>query len=226
LSLIFALFYQIYLFNDYYAIEEVILKVSLSHKQYIESGDSNPKAPLLSSSEENEKLSKLQKLITEEAGEEVYQFIFSQNIFAEPLTSIISTTTRFNILSLPETYNALVNLKKINDIQHINKFFEEVNNKLNLGALFIGFAETSELRKNRIRLKYRWIWRFYYFFDFILHRIIPKLSSTKNIYFKLTRGTNRVISKAETLGRLVSCGFEIMDYHEGSKLLFFIAKKT
>ena len=206
--------------------EKYNLEIKLSHKQYIESEDSNPTTLLSSSCEEHKKLNKLRNLITDEAGEEVFKFIYSQNILSEPLATIISTTTRFNILSLPETYNALINLKKINDIQRINKFFEEINNKLNPGALFIGFAETSELRKHRIHLKYKGFWRFIYFFDFILHRVLPKLSFSKNIYFKLTRGTNRVISKAETLGRLVSCGFEIKEYHEGSKLLFFIAKKT
>jgi len=176
--------------------------------------------------QESEKDKKLRNLIIEESGEEVYRFIYTHTVLSDPLSAVISTTTRFNILNLPDTYNTLINLKKINDIQYINKFFEEVNGKLNQGALFIGFAETSEHRKRCIYAKYRWFARFYYFGDFILHRVLPKLSLTKNLYFRVTRGTNRVVSKAETLGRLVSCGFEIKEYNEGSKLLFFAAQKV
>jgi lipopolysaccharide/colanic/teichoic acid biosynthesis glycosyltransferase len=39
-------------------------------------------------------------------------------------------------------------------------------------------------------------------------------------------GVNRVLSKAEVLGRLVSCGFSIVDYKEYNDLLYFIVKKV
>ena len=36
----------------------------------------------------------------------------------------------------------------------------------------------------------------------------------KKIYFGITNGHNRVISKAEILGRIISCGFEVLEYFE------------
>ena len=38
--------------------------------------------------------------------------------------------------------------------------------------------------------------------------MLPKLKLTKSIYFIITKGKGRVLSKAETYGRLYSCGFE------------------
>jgi lipopolysaccharide/colanic/teichoic acid biosynthesis glycosyltransferase len=45
------------------------------------------------------------------------------------------------------------------------------------------------------------------------------------MYFFLTRGNNRVISKAETLGRLYSCGFEVEETRDINGMLYFIARK-
>ena len=45
----------------------------------------------------------------------------------------------------------------------------------------------------------------------MFHRVFPKLAITKQIYFILTNGKNRVISKAEVLGRLSFCGYELID---------------
>ena len=55
--------------------------------------------------------------------------------------------------------------------------------------------------------------------------MIPKLPGLKVIYFAITRGHNRVISKAEILGRLISCGFNILRYFEHENMLYVISKK-
>jgi len=170
----------------------------------------------------------IRESITEEAGEEVFRFL-AQNIDLNIHNySILSTTTRFNVNKLPEkAYLKLVNLKRINDIRFINKFFESVNSKLVTGGIFIGCAETISQRKKRILKKYPTLLnRIYYFFDFILKRVFPKFSVTKGIYFFLTRGQNRTISMTETFGRLYSCGFKLVKYTEINGYLYFIVKKT
>ena len=45
------------------------------------------------------------------------------------------------------------------------------------------------------------------------------------IYFITTKGKNRLLSKAESLGRLVSCGFDILDYKVINGLHYFAVKK-
>ena len=50
-------------------------------------------------------------------------------------------------------YDGIINLKRINDIRYINKFFEGINIKLPMGGKLVGCAETKNLRKERILRK-------------------------------------------------------------------------
>lgn len=64
-----------------------------------------------------------------------------------------------------------------------------------------------------------------YLFDFVWKRIFPKLPFFQKIYFGLTQGRKRVLSKAEALGRLYYCGFEIISLKAIDDYIYFIAKK-
>lgn len=148
------------------------------------------------------------------------------NLFSET-TLILSTTTRFNVTNQRDDYyDSIINLKRVNDIRRINKFFEAVNDKLPKGGVFVCLAETKELRKKRILAKFPPVLNYiYYTLDYFLKRVFPKFPITKNIYFLLTRGENRVISRAELLGRLYSCGFEVLEEEYIEKQLFVVARK-
>jgi hypothetical protein len=165
--------------------------------------------------------------IIEESGEEAFAFIRRQLGEHPGETLFISTTTRFNILAQPEDfYRNLVNLHRVNDFQYINKFFEAVNARLPAGGMFIGCVETQLQRKKRLLEKYppllNWI---YYPLDYVFKRVFPKLPLTKQVYFLLTRGNNRVLSRAEALGRLYSCGFEVLGETDSNNRLYFAARK-
>jgi lipopolysaccharide/colanic/teichoic acid biosynthesis glycosyltransferase len=83
------------------------------------------------------------------------------------------------------------------------------------------------MRKKRILAKFPpGINYLYYSADFIIKRVFPKFLLTKKLYFVLTRGENRVLSKAETFGRLYSCGFEILDEVIIGKALYFVCIKV
>jgi len=162
-----------------------------------------------------------------EINREVYNFVFQHANIASPKTLIINTTSRFNITSQLGQFDAVVNLKRINDIRYLNKFFETANRQLPKGGIFIACVETKNQRKERILNKFIPPFNFvYYFFDFILKRVFPKFAITKKIYFFLTRGNNRVLTKAETFGRLYSCGFNIVAEKEIDKYLYFVAVKN
>jgi lipopolysaccharide/colanic/teichoic acid biosynthesis glycosyltransferase len=166
--------------------------------------------------------------ITMECGERAFDFIKRFTNFDDPKVLFVSTATRFNIHFQPDNYfQQIVNLKKTNDIQYINKFFEAVNRKLPKDGTFIGLVETKTQRKNRILSKYppiiNWL---VYAADFTVKRIFPKFLLTKKIYFLLTRGQNRVLTRAETLGRLYSCGFEIVDEIDIDNFFYFVVKKN
>lgn len=170
----------------------------------------------------------LKNLIIQEAGKETFQYIKSHIPITDKGTLIVSTTTKFNIRSQPRTsYQHIINLKNINDAQYVNKFFEEVNAKLNIGGIYLGAVETYNLRKKRILKKFppvlNWI---YYSFDFLIKRVLPKLLLTKKLYFYTIGTRNRVMSRAEILGRLYSCGFEVIDEEFVENRLLYVARKV
>ena len=166
--------------------------------------------------------------IIQEVGERAYQFISSKVNCFNGETFLTSTNTRFNIEKLEvNRYTNLVNLKRVNDFRRVNKYFESVNAKLPVGGIFIDSFESYTTRKNRILQKailpFNWI---YYTVDVLFTRVFPKVPLSKQIYFSVTKGKGRVLSKAETFGRLYSCGFEVVDERIINNEIYFVAHKT
>jgi lipopolysaccharide/colanic/teichoic acid biosynthesis glycosyltransferase len=168
------------------------------------------------------------KLILDERGEKVAQY-FERFIDYNDRRNIFSETdSSFNIVKLPDHYfKNLINIEILNNIRRINRFFETVNSKLPKDGLFIGCLETKEIRKKRI-LKNGWpiFNRIHYFFDYFIKRVWPKLPALKKIYFFITKGRGRVISKAETIGRLYSCGFKLINYATINGYFYFVTYKN
>ncbi|MFY9311360.1 MAG: sugar transferase [Bacteroidia bacterium] len=169
----------------------------------------------------------MKSLIIQKASEEAYDY-FSKFVDIESdKTFVVSTTNIFNILNNNNKFTALINLSRTNDIRFINKFFEAVNSRLNNNDVFVGCLETISSRMQRLPIgKIPVIGSIYYSIEFIFNRISPKIIGLKKIYFLLTRGRNRLLSKAEVLGRLVCCGFEIVDFEQINGLTYFVAKKV
>ncbi len=169
----------------------------------------------------------LRNALLEEVGEKATSFIEEHVALSDPQTLITATLTRFNILRQPESqFTTIVNIRRVNDMRYLNKFFEAVNHKLPQSGKFIGCAETSEMRRRRILRKYPPVLNhFLYTLDYILKRIFPKFKPTRKIYFFLTRGNNRVLTRAEILGRLYSCGFEVLEESYANGLYFFVTKR-
>lgn len=144
-------------------------------------------------------------------------------------SAVLSTTSVFNIHSLPlEKYSYIVNLHRINDIKDLDLFLEAVNSKLECNGHFFCCVETKDQRKSRLLRKFPpGINYIYYFFDFIVKRVLPKLKYTRKVYYFLTRGSNAVISRAEALGRLCRAGFNIrQESIIGNQLCVEVRKST
>lgn len=141
-------------------------------------------------------------------------------------TLFLDTHTTFNLETVIETKNHIVNFGRINDFKKINYYFRTANKKLNQNGVLVGLAETYTVRKKRILKKFprpfNWI---YYMLDFVLTRVAPKLWITSKLYFYLSGGKGRVISMTEILGRLVYCGFKIIEIKEIDNKFYFVAKK-
>jgi len=84
-----------------------------------------------------------------------------------------------------------------------------------------------EQRRKRMHLKYpARFFKLIIFLDFIYKRAFPKLPILKKLYFVISRGENRVISKCETLGRLYFCGFKLIKMQEIGNKRYFIVNKV
>jgi len=55
--------------------------------------------------------------------------------------------------------------------------------------------------------------------------VFPKVFLLKKIYFYITNGFERALSKAEAFGRLYSCGYEIIAEETIKNRLFYVARK-
>lgn len=143
-------------------------------------------------------------------------------------TEIFKISESVNLLKLKnDSLDNLVNLQRVNDIKGINNYFRIANSKLHNGGSFTGCVETLEQRKLRLFKKFpAGINMLYYSLDFIFKRVFPKFKLTKRIYFFLTNGRNRALSKSEILGRLVYCGFEIEHVEVIENILYYTARKV
>ncbi len=168
----------------------------------------------------------MKDLIIEKVGSRAYEFLRSHYDLNDPRTLVIATTSEFNIANHFAEVNTIINLSKVNNIRYINKFFIQVNSKLNKGNEFVCRFETITARKKRSQFgKIPVLGNVFFALEFILLRAAPKIWGLKKIYFGITKGRNRLLSKAEILGRLVSCGFEIVDYESYVGVMFVVSKK-
>jgi lipopolysaccharide/colanic/teichoic acid biosynthesis glycosyltransferase len=140
---------------------------------------------------------------------------------------ILRSSDVYNVEVLPEDYLELyTNLHQVNDIRRINEYFINVNSKLAPGGIFIIPVEPLYLRRRKLFKRYPYVLgRLFYFLDFIWKRFCPKIPFIKRVYFALTKGSNRVLSLAETLGRLYYCGFEVIATREINDFIYIISRK-
>jgi len=141
---------------------------------------------------------------------------------------VLDTNTFFNFDYIdPSSHYFFLNLHKVNDYRRINQYFIQINKNLQSGGYFIGCAQTIQERYQYFFSYYPQFMAFFlYSFDSLVRRVIPKLQGFKQIYFFLSKGKNRALSKAEILGRLFYCGYNIIAIKEINSKLYYIAQKV
>ncbi len=143
-------------------------------------------------------------------------------------SEVLHSANPYNVQVLPdESMDFFLNLHTVNDLRRINRYFMEVHKKLRWGGLYAGKFETYQKRRIKIFKKYPYyLAGIVYLFDFIWKRLFPKLPFFQKIYFAVSKGKNRVFSKAEALGRLYFSGFEIVALQEIEDDIYFVVKKA
>lgn len=142
-------------------------------------------------------------------------------------SAIYSTITLENIEILRNnSKNLIVNLHKLNDIRYLNRYLITCHQKLISDGLLVGYLLPIDTTFDRLKSKMpKLLFTIIYPFHFVFNRVIPKLPKIDKLYFAVTKGKNRSISKAEMFGRLNFCGFKINDEKIINNKLFFIATK-
>lgn len=161
-------------------------------------------------------------------GEKAFRYLSRNAGIKLNTTRVLATTSNFNIEELtPYKYDVIINVRSLNNIRGINKMFSTINEKLPDNGIYIGCFKQKSVTKREILGKYprgiNWVvYSFYYF----IKRIIPKLFLTKRLYYDITKGRKRVLSKTEVFGRLYYCGFEILKEKKIDRYTYFIARRV
>ena len=126
-------------------------------------------------------------------------------------TKVICDRNRFAFLQIPDyQYKTLVDLTLLNDAKGINRRFCIVNQKLPDDGIYVCCYRPQEYMKAKLLARFpkglNWIVYCLYFFR---KRVLPRLMLTSRLYYDVTKGRKRMLSKTEVLGRLYYCGFEV-----------------
>jgi len=171
----------------------------------------------------------LQKSVLKESNHIVFKYISGHLDLKKYFKHIVFTTDSKSYVDNVDFNNvrAIINFKKINHIRYINEHFRSVNKLLPDAGVYIGRLETYWERKLRFfRLFGTTLGQIIWILDFFVNRVIPRLRYIEKIYFYFTKGAHHTVSQSEVLGRLVYCGFVIIEYKIINGLLYFAVMKT
>jgi lipopolysaccharide/colanic/teichoic acid biosynthesis glycosyltransferase len=119
-----------------------------------------------------------------------------------------------------------VHLRALNTIRHLNTFLANTSDCLDVGGQVFCRCTTSGVRKKQILKRYLpGLNYLLYMLDYIGHRVLPKLALTKNLYFGITKGKNRALTRVEVLGRLCRAGFDVIHEEVINSELYILASK-
>lgn len=150
-----------------------------------------------------------------------YINLFSTNTFT------LRSSELYNIQKLQNyRYDTLVNFMPLNQIRGVNKLFATVNDKLPDDGIWVCCYEPQSVTKRNILTRYPKLFGWIYYAAFFCYkRVLPKLIMTSRLYFDITEGKDRVLSKAEVLGRLCYCGFDIVAERKINDLHYVVARR-
>jgi len=124
-------------------------------------------------------------------------------------------------------YSTFINLERLNNMRGINNLFNVLNQKLpDDGQIVCCFESKSTRKKNILKSLPKGINYIYYSFNYVYRRIIPKLFLTRRLYYDITHGKNRILSKAEVMGRLYFSGFEVINDCKVGSLTYVFARRV
>lgn len=169
----------------------------------------------------------LRHSMLEYAPESAIDFIEKHTNLYSSNTFTLRSSELYNVQKLRDyQFDTIINFMPLNQIRGVNKLFLTVNDKLPDDGLWVCCYEPQSVTKRNILKSYppiiNWI---YYSLFFFYKRILPKMFMTSRFYFDVTEGKDRVLSKAEVLGRLCYCGFDIVAERKIAGLNYVVARR-
>lgn len=201
----------------YYSIRNLVYrKIPYFYEEPLLSGVSenglNPKSRL----EENVKNPDIDRLLnitleTESCKKVIIRLKDNSGAFSTGTILLDSSNPESVLAHKVRLPRLVVHLCPLNEIRHLNTFFSYTNYCLVDGGCIACHCTTSGIRKEKImRQNPMVINRILCFLDYCWHRVIPKISLTKDFYYWVTKGKVRALTRVEVLGRLYRAGFDVL----------------
>lgn len=156
------------------------------------------------------------------------------NINSSFLSKTLSESTVITNTSDPEIVlqnkvkspNLVYHSLSLNNVQHINTLLAYTNYALINGGYVVCNCVTADVVHDRIFAQSpKLIAKVIYAFNYFTHRVLSKLSLTKRLYYWITKGERRVLTRVETLGRFYRAGFDVVHEHTINDRFYIVAKK-
>ena len=169
----------------------------------------------------------LKKTIKTHSSDKGLRFLQKHVDLSDSNTMVFVTNEIANLQMKPSyQYSTIIQLEKLNNVMNINKKLSVINEKLPDNGIFVCCFESKSTRKkqiiNTIPTGVNYI---FYFFYFLFKRVMPKVFFTRRLYYFITGGKNRILSKAEVLGRLYCFGFKVTLIKKVGQLTYIISQR-
>lgn len=117
--------------------------------------------------------------------------------------------------------------RPLHTLENLNQFLYTANDLMDNGSYLYCHAMTAVLRRQMLRRKHLWgVRNVVVGADYLWNRVMPKLRLTSNLYYRLTHGKSRTLTRVEILGRLYRAGFEVVDEQFRYGDFFVVARKA
>ncbi|MDD3079069.1 MAG: sugar transferase [Paludibacter sp.] len=177
---------------------------------------------------DEESLAELYASITAHSGKILLDKLLKTIDLSSGNTYVNFSTNYLDLKSKPNyRYSCIVNMERLNDVRGINKLFATINYKLPDDGIMVCCYESKSTRKRRLLKKLIFPFNYVlYIIDYIIKRFIPKIFITRRLYYDLTGGKHRILSKAEVLGRLYCLGFEVFREMKVEQINYVYARRV
>lgn len=116
---------------------------------------------------------------------------------------------------------------RLNDVRRLNRFFLYCVGRIAMGGYFVGRYVPLENDAKELKRRYSGFpYGVAYLLHFLWYRAFPKIPWLNALYFAITKGRNRVLSKVEIWGRLSYCGMKVIAESEGDGERYLIAQRV